>query len=69
VLSSRLVRKVLDVVKDGLVDLEKLSKRFQDRIDEKSKMLNGIDVRRLKRTNMWGIREMLTEKPAKHGVP
>jgi len=69
VLSSRLVRKVLDVVKDGLVDLEKLSKRFQDRIDKKSKMLNGIDVHRLKRTNMWGIHEMLTEKPAKHGVP
>jgi len=44
----KLVRRILDIVKDGLVVLEKLPKRFQDRVIEKSKVLNGVDVHRLK---------------------
>jgi putative transposase len=65
----KLVRRILDIVKDGLVVLEKLPKRFQDRVIEKSKVLNGVDVHRLKQSSIRGIYKMVAEKLAEHGVP
>jgi len=44
----KLVKKVLDIVGDGTVVLERLPKGFQDRVIEKSKVVNGLDVHRLK---------------------
>ncbi len=65
----KLVRKVLGIVGDGIVVLEKLSKRFQDRIIEKTKTLNGVDVHRLKQSSIRGVHKVLAEKLAEHGVP
>jgi len=64
----KLVRKVLDVVKDGLAVLEKLPKRFQDRVIEKNKVLNSIDVHRLKQSSIRGIHKIVTEKLAEHRI-
>ena len=65
----KLVRKVLDVVKDGLAVLEKLPKRFQDRVIEKNNVLNSIDVHRLKQSSIRGIHKIVTEKLAEHRIP
>jgi len=65
----KLVRRVLDIVKDGLIVLEKLPKRFQDRVIEKNKVLNGIDVHRLKQSSIRGIHKIVTEKLAEHRTP
>jgi|GEM_PF-111050 len=65
----KLVRKVLDVVKDGLAVLEKLPKRFQDRVIEKNKVLNSIDVHRLKQSSIRGIHKVVIEKLAEHRIP
>jgi len=65
----KLVRNVLDVVKDGLVVLEKLPKRFQDRVIEKNKVLNSIDAHRLKQSSIRGIHKVVIEKSAEHGIP
>ena len=64
----KLVRNVLDVVKDGLAVLEKLPKRFQDRVIEKNKVLNSIDVHRLKQSSIRGIHKIVTEKLAEHRI-
>jgi len=65
----KLVKRVLEIVRDGLVVLEKLPKRFQDKIVEKSRVLNGLDVHRLKQSSMRGVHRILTEKLAEHSIP
>jgi len=65
----KLVKKVLSIVGDGTVVLEKLPKRFQDRVIEKTKTLHGIDVHRLKQSSIRGIHKLLTGKLAEHGIP
>ena len=49
--------------------LEKLPKRFQDRVIEKGKVLNGLDVHRLKQSSIRGIHKIITEKLAEHCIP
>jgi len=52
-----------------LAVLEKLPKRFQDRVIEKDGILNGVDIRRLKQSSIWGVHKIVTEKLAEHGIP
>jgi len=65
----KLAKKVLDLVKDGLVVLEKLPKRFQDRVIGKDKRLKGVDVHRLKQSSIRGIHNMIIEKIAEYSIP
>ena len=51
----KLAKAVTYIVKDGIVVLEKLPKRLQDKVIERNKGLYGLDVHRLKQSSMRGI--------------
>jgi len=65
----KLARKIIKIVKDGTVVLEKLPKRFQDKVIEKDKRLNGLDIHRLKQSSIRGIHKLITEKLEEHSIP
>ena len=65
----KLARKIIEIVKDGTVVLEKLPKRFQDNVIEKNRRLNGLDIHRLKQTSIRGIHKLIAEKLEEHGIP
>ncbi|MGC8556624.1 MAG: zinc ribbon domain-containing protein [Fervidicoccus sp.] len=48
---------------------KKLPKRFQDKVLERSKRLNGLDAHRLKQSSIVGIQRLLVEKIEEHGIP
>jgi len=65
----KLAREIIKIVKDGTVILEKLPKRFQDMVIVKNKRLNGLDIHRLKQSNIRGIHKLIIEKLEEHGAP
>ena len=65
----KLVKRIINVVKDGIVVLEKLPKRFQDKVLERSRELNGFDAHRLKQSSIHGIHKQITEKLEEHCIP
>ena len=65
----KLARKIIEIVKDGTVVLEKLPKRFQDKVIEKNKRLNGLNIHKLKQSSIRGIHKLITEKLEEHSIP
>ncbi len=65
----KLVGMVAGIVRGSIVVLERLPKRFQDRIVEKRNHLNGLDVHRLKQSSMRGIYELIIENLEKYNIP
>ena len=65
----KLAKTITDIIKDGIVVLEKFPKRFQDKVVEKSKWLNGLDVHRLKQSSIRGIHKLITENLTEYGIP
>jgi len=67
----KLVKEIINVVKDGMVVLEKLPKRFQDRVIERKRnsRLNGLDIHRLKQASIRGVHKLITEKLMEYGIP
>ncbi len=65
----KLAKEVINVVRDGVVVLEELPKRFQDRVIERGRRLNGLDVHRLKQSSIRGVHKLITEKLTEHGIP
>ena len=67
-IKQKLARLITDILKDGVVVLEKLPKRFQDKVLEKSRKLNGLGAHRLKQSSMRGIHKLIIEKLEEHGI-
>jgi putative transposase len=65
----KLTKTVISIVNDGLVVLEKLPKRFQDKLIERNGKLNGLDVHRLKQSSIRGIHRLIIEKLEEYGIP
>ncbi len=65
----KLVKGIINMVKDGVVVLEELPKRFQDKVIERKKRLNGLDVHRLKQSSIRGVHKLIIEKLVEHGIP
>jgi len=65
----KLAKKVVGIVEDGLVVLERLPKKFQDKVIERNKKLNGLDVHRLKQSSIRGVQALIVEKLFENGVP
>ncbi len=65
----KLAKTITDIIKDGIVVLEKLPKRFQDKALERSKWLKGLDVHRLKQSSIRGIHKLITEKLTEYCIP
>ncbi len=68
-IKQKLARIVIDIVKDGVVVLEKLPKRFQDKVIEKNRKLNGLDAHRLKQSSIRGIHKLIIEKLEGYVIP
>lgn len=68
-IKQKLARIVTDIVSDGVVILEKLPKRFQDKVLEKGRRLNGLDAHRLKQSSIRGIHKLIIEKLEEHNIP
>ncbi len=65
----KLAKAITDIVKDGIVVLEELPKRFQDKVIERSRRLHGLDVHRLKQSSIRGVHKLITEKLTEHSIP
>ena len=65
----KLAKAITAITKDGVVILEELPKRFQDKIIERNNRLNGLDVHRLKQSSIRGIHKLIVEKLKEHGIP
>ena len=65
----KLAKTVTDIIKDGIVVLEKPPKRFQDKVIERSKWLKGLDVHRLKQSSIRGLHKLITEKLTEYCIP
>ena len=65
----KLAKAITTIAKDGIVVLEKLPKRFQDKIIERSNRLNGLDVHGLKQSSIRGIHKLIVEKLEEQGIP
>ena len=68
-IKHKLTRIVVDIVKNGVVVLEKLPKRFQDKVLEKSRRLNGLNAHRLKQSSIRGVHQLIIEKLVEYGIP
>jgi len=67
-IKRKLVKMIVDTVKDGVVVLEKLPKRFQDKVLEKNGRLNGLDAHRIKQSSMRGLHKLIIEKLLEQGI-
>ena len=65
----KLAKKIAETVKDGIVVLERLPKRFQDRVIEKDSRLNGLGIHRLKQSSIRGIHRLIIEMLVEHNIP
>ncbi len=65
----KLVKIITNIVKDSVIVLEKLPKRFQDKVIEKGNKLNGLDIHRLKQSSIRGIHKLIIEKLVEYGIP
>ncbi len=65
----KLVKIIADITNDGIVVLEKLSKRLQDKIIKRNKGLSGLDIHRLKQSSLRGIHKLIIEKLVEYGIP
>jgi len=68
-IKQKLARIITNTVKDGVVVLEKLPKRFQDKVLERNRKLNGFDAHRLKQSSIRGVHRLITEKLEEFGIP
>ncbi len=68
-IKQKLARLITDILKDGVVVLEKLPKKFQDKVLEESRKINGLDAHRLKQSSIRGILKLITEKLEEHSIP
>ncbi|MGC9122255.1 MAG: RNA-guided endonuclease InsQ/TnpB family protein [Thermogladius sp.] len=64
----KLAKVVAEIVRDGVVVLEKLPKGFQDKVLERGR-LKGIDAHRLKQASIRGIQRAIIEKLEETGTP
>jgi len=65
----KLGKNITDIIKDGIVVLEKLPKRFQDKVIKRSKWVKGLDAHRLKQSSIRGLHKLITEKLTEYGIP
>jgi len=65
----KLVKKITEIVRDGIVVLEELPKRFQDKVIERDRRLHELDVHRLKQSSIRGVHKLITEKLTEYGIP
>ncbi len=65
----KLAKTITDILEDGIVVLEKLPKRFQDKVIERGKRFHGLDVHRLKQSSIYGVHKLITEKLVEHNIP
>ena len=65
----KLVKAITNIVKDGIAVLEKLPKRFQDKVIERDRRFHGLDVHRLKQSSIRGLHKLITEKLTEHNIP
>ncbi len=65
----KLAKITTSIVGDGIVVLEELPKKFQDKVIEKNKRLSGLDVHRLKQSSIRGVHKLIIEKLEEHGIP
>jgi len=63
----KLVRAVVNVVCDGVVVLERLSKDFLGKVIERNKRLRGLDVHRLKQSSILGVHRLIIAKLTEFG--
>ena len=68
-IKQKLAKIVTDIVRDGVVVLEKLPKRFQDKVIKRNKRLNGLDIHRLKQASICGVHQLIIEKLTEYGIP
>ena len=64
----KLAKVVAEIVRDGVVVLEKLPKGFQDKVLERGR-LKGFDAHRLKQASIRGIQRAIIEKLEESGTP
>jgi len=67
-LKRKLVKTIIEIVKNGVVALEDLPKEFQDKVIMKSDM-NGLDTHRLKQSSIREVQKLIIEKLSEQGVP
>ena len=65
----KLAKMIVEIVMDGVVVLEKLPKRLQDKVIKRNKGLNGLDIHRLKQSSIRGTHKLIIEKLVEHGIP
>ena len=68
-IKHKLARIITNIVRDGIVVLEKLPKGFQDEVIEKNNRLNGLDVHRLKQSSIHGVHKLIVDKLMEYGIP
>jgi len=68
-IKRKLAKTIVDIVKDGVVVLEKLPKRFQDKVLEKNGKLSGLDAHRIKQSSIRGVQRLIIEKLSGQGIP
>lgn len=65
----KLAKKVVGIVGDGLVVLEKLPRRFQEKAVRRNGRLRGLNAHRLIQSSIRGVQALIVEKLVEKGVP
>lgn len=64
----KIAKTIVKIVKDGVVILEDLPKKFQDEVIKRNNM-KGLDAHRLKQSSMRGVQKLIIEKLLERDIP